>query len=187
METLRNFIFLGSKITVDGDCNPEIKRCLFHGIKAITKLDSILKSSDVALTMLWQMLTKVCLVKAIVFPVVTHGCECWIIKKKKAEHWKINAFDLWCWRRLLKVPWTARISNKSILKEIDPEYSWKDWGWSWSSNTLATCCEELTHWKRPRYYERLKAAGKGNDIGWDGRMEASLTWWTWVWSRSGRW
>ena len=115
METVTDFIFLGSKITADGDCSHEIKRCLLLGRKAMTKLDSILKSRDITL------LTKVCLVKAMVFPVVRYGCESWTIKK--AECRRIDAFELWCWRRLLRVPWTARRSNQSILKEISPEYS----------------------------------------------------------------
>ena len=108
-------IFLGSKVTADDDCSHEIKRCLLLGGKAITNLDSILKSRDITLP------TKVHLVKAMVFPVVTYGCESWTIKK--AECWRINAFELWCWRRLLRVPWTARRANQSILKEISPEYS----------------------------------------------------------------
>ena len=107
-----DFIFLGSKITADGDCSHEIKRCLFLGRKVMTSLDSILKSRDVTLS------TKVRLVKAMVFPVVMYGCESWTIKK--AEHQRIDAFELWCWRRLLRVPWTARRSNQSILKEISP-------------------------------------------------------------------
>ena len=114
METVRNFIFLGSKITVDGDCSHESKRHLLLGRKTMTKLDSILKSRDMTLS------TKVHLVRAMVFPVVMHGCESWTIKK--AEHQRIDAFELWCWRRLLRVPWTAR-SNQSILKEISPEHS----------------------------------------------------------------
>ena len=115
METVTKFIFLDSKITADGNCSHEIKRCLLHGRKAMTSLDSILKSRDSSL------LTKVHLVKAVVFPVVMYGCESWTIKK--AEHWRIDAFELWCWRRLLRVPWTARRPNQSILKEINPEYS----------------------------------------------------------------
>ena len=115
MEAVRDFIFLGSKITAAGDCSHEIKRCLFLGRKALTNLDSKLKSRDITLS------TEVCLVKAIVFPVVKYGCESWAIKK--AEHRRIDAFELWCWRRLLRVPWTARRSNQSILKEISPEYS----------------------------------------------------------------
>ena len=108
-------IILGSKITADGDCSHEIKRCLLLGRKVMTNLDSILKSRDITLP------TKVCLVKAMVFPVAMYGCESWTIKK--AEHHRIDAFELWCWRRLLRVPWTTRRSNQSILKEINPEYS----------------------------------------------------------------
>ena len=115
METVTDFIFLGSSITADGDYSHAIKRCLFLGRKAMTNLDSILKSRDITL------LTKVHLVKAMVFPVVMYGCESWTIKK--AKHQRIDAFELWCWRRLLRVPWTARRSNLSILKEISPEYS----------------------------------------------------------------
>ena len=105
---------------------------------------------------------------------------------KKAECRRIDAFELWYWRRLLRVPWTARRSNQSILKEISPECYWKDWCWSWNSNTLATSCEEPTHWKRPWCWERLKAGGEGDDRGWDGWM-ASPTRWTWVWVSSGSW
>ena len=115
MKTVTNFIFLGSKITADGDCSHEDKRCLPLWRKAMTNLDSILKGRDITLS------TKVCLVKAMFFPVVIYGCECWIIQK--AEHQRIDAFELWCWRRLLRVPWTARRSNQSILKEISPECS----------------------------------------------------------------
>ena len=109
-------LFLGgSKITADGDCSHEIKRCLLLGRKVMTNLDSILKNRDITLP------TKVHLVKAMVFPVVMHGCESWTIKKDEQQ--RIDAFELWCWRRLLKVPWTARRSNQSILKEVSPEYS----------------------------------------------------------------
>ena len=113
-ETVADFIFLGSKITADGDCSHEIKRHLLLGRKVMTNLDSILKSRDITLP------TKVRLVKAMVFPVVMYGCESWTIKE--AEHRRIDAFELWCWRRLLRVSWTARRSNQSILKEINPEY-----------------------------------------------------------------
>ena len=113
-ETVADFIFLGSKITADGDCSHGIKRCLLLGRKVMTNLDSILKSRDITLP------TKVHLVKAMVFPVVMYGCESWTIKK--AEHRRIDAFELWYWRRLLRVLWTARRSNQSILKEIIPEY-----------------------------------------------------------------
>ena len=112
VETVSDFILGGSKITADGDCSHEIKRCLLLGRKAVINLDSILKSRDITLP------TKVHLVKAMVFPVVMYGCESWTIKK--TEHRRIDAFELWCWRRLLKVPWTARRSNQSILKEISP-------------------------------------------------------------------
>ena len=115
METVTDFIFLGSKITTDDDCSNEIKWCLLLGRKAMTNLDSILKSRDITLP------TKVCLVKATVFPVVIYGCESWTIKK--AERRRTDAFELWCWKRLLRVPWTARSSNHLILKEISPEYS----------------------------------------------------------------
>ena len=117
METVTDFILEDYKITADGDCSHEIKRCLLLGRKAMTNLDSILKSRDITLP------TKVCLVKTMVFPVVMYGCESWTIKK--AEHQRIDAFELWCWRRLLRVPWTARRSNQSILKEISPKYSLK--------------------------------------------------------------
>ena len=115
MKTVRDFIVLGSKITADGGCSHEIKRHLLLGRKVMTNLDSIFKSRDITLP------TKVCLVKAMVFPVVMYGCERWTIKK--AESWRIDAFELKCWRRLLRVPWTARRSKQSILKEISPEYS----------------------------------------------------------------
>ena len=115
METVTDFIILGSKITADGDCSHEIKRRLLLGRKAMTNLDSILKSRNITLP------TKVHLVKAMVFPVVVYGCESWTLKK--AEHQRIDAFELWCWRRLLRVSWNARRSNQSILKETSPEYS----------------------------------------------------------------
>ena len=117
VETVSDFIFGGSKITADGDCSHEIKRCLLLGRKGMTNLDSIFKSRDVTLP------TKIRLVNAMVFAVVMYGCKSWTIKK--AEHRRIDAFELWCWRRLLRVPWTARRSNQSILKEISPEYSLK--------------------------------------------------------------
>ena len=115
VETVTDFIFLGSKITVDSDCSYKIKRRLLLGRKVMTNLDRIFKSRDITLP------TKVRLVKAMVFPVVMYGCESWTLKK--AEHWRIDALELWCWRRLLRVPWTARRSNQSILKETSPEYS----------------------------------------------------------------
>ena len=141
METIRDFTFLGSKITADGDCSHEIKRCLLLGSKAMTNLDRVLKSRDITLP------TKVHIVKAMFFPVVMYRCESWIIKK--AECWRIDAFELWCWRRLLRVPWTARRSNQSILKEINPEYSLEGPMLKLKLQYLATWCEELTHWKDP--------------------------------------
>ena len=131
----------------------------------MTNLDSILKSGDITL------LTKVCLVKAMVFPMVMYGCESWTIKK--AERWRT---ELWCWRRFLRVPWTARKSNQLILKEINLDIHWKDWWWSWSSNTLVTWCEEPTHWKRPWCWERLKTGGEGNHRRWDGWMPSPTQW-----------
>ena len=118
VKTVTDFIFLGSKITADGDCSHEIKRCLLLGRKAMTNLDSILKSRDITLP------TKIHLVKAMLFPVVMYGCESWTIKK--AEHQRIDAFELWCWRILLRVPWSAARSNQSILKEISLNIHWKD-------------------------------------------------------------
>ena len=115
VETMSDFIFLGSKITADGDCSQEIKRLLLLGRKVMSNLDNIFKSRDITLP------TKVCIVKAMVFPVVIYGCESWTIER--AECQRIDAFELWCWRRLLRIPWTARISNQSIRKEISPEYS----------------------------------------------------------------
>ena len=165
----------GSKITADGDCSHEIKKCLFLGRKVMTNLDSILKSRDITLP------TNVHSVKAMIFPVVMYGCESWTVKK--AECWRIDALELWCWRRLLGVPWTARNPNQSILKEISPGCSLEGLMLSWNSNTLATSCEELTHWKRLWCWEGLGAGGEGDDKGWDGWM-ASPTRWTWVWVNS---
>ena len=118
VETVSNFIFGGSKITADGDCSHEIKRRLLLGKQVMTNLDSIFKSRDITLS------TKVCLVKVMVFPVVIYGCESWTVKK--AECQRIDTFELWCWRRLLRVPWTAKRYNRSILKEISPGVFWKD-------------------------------------------------------------
>ena len=139
----------------------------------MTNLDSILKSRNITLS------TEVHLVKAMVFPAVMYECESWTIKK--AECRRIDAFELWCWRRLLRVPWTARRSSQSIVKK-----SIKDWCWSWNSNTLSTWCEELTNLKRPWCWERLKAGREGDNRRWDGWME-SPTQWTWVWVDSGSW
>ena len=147
--------------------------------KLMTNLDSIIKSRDITLS------TKVYLVKAMVFPAVMYGCESWTIKKVECQ--RIDAFELWCWRRLLRVPWTGRRSNQSILKEISPEYSLEGLMLKLKlPHTLATWCEELTHWKRSWCWERLKAEAEGDDRGWDGWM-ASPTQWTWVWVNSGNW
>ena len=155
METVGEFILAGSKIPEDGDSSHEIERWLLLRRRAMTNLDRISKSRDIT------FMTKICLVKAMVFPVIMCGCQSWTIMK--AEHWT-DAFELWCWRRLLRVPWTSWRSNLSILKKI-LNIQWKDWCWSWSSNTLATWWEELTYWERPWCWERLKAGGEGDDRG----------------------
>ena len=146
--------FWGFKITAGCDCSHEIKRHLILVRKAMTKLDSILKSRDITLP------TKVCLVKAMVFPVVMYGCENWTIEK--SEHQRIDAFELWCWRRLLRVPWTARRSHQSLLEEISPEYSLEGLMWSWNSNTLAT-------------WSKNWLTGKDPDAGKDWRQENGMT------------
>ena len=157
METVRDFILGGSKITADGDCSHEIKRRLLLGRKALTNLDSILKSRDISL------LTKVHLVKAMVFPVVMYGCESWTTKK--AECQRIGAFELRCWRRLLRVPRTARRSNQSILNEIGPGCSLEGMMLKLKLQYFGTSCEELTHWKRLWCWEGLGAGGEGDDRG----------------------
>uniref|UniRef100_A0AC11EUM0 Uncharacterized protein n=2 Tax=Ovis aries TaxID=9940 RepID=A0AC11EUM0_SHEEP len=138
VETVSHFILEGSKITADGDCSHEIKRHLLLGRKVMTNLHSILESRDITLP------TKVCLVKAKIFPVVMYGCESWTVKK--AECRRIDAFELWCWRRLLRFPRTARRSNQSILQEISPGISLEGMMLKLNSSTLATSCKELTHW-----------------------------------------
>ena len=140
VETVSDFNFLGSKITTDDDCSHEIKRCLLLGRKVMTNLESILKSRDITLP------TKVRLVKAMIFPVVMYQCESWTIKK--AEHRSIDAFELWCWRKLLRVPWTARRSNQSILEEIRPGCSLEGLMMKLKLQYFGHRCEELTHWKR---------------------------------------
>ena len=168
-------IFLGSIITADGDCSHEIKRHLLLGIKAVTNLDSILKSRDITLP------TKVHLVKAMVSPVVMYGCESWTIKKAKCR--RIDTFELWCWRKLVTVPWTARSNSPSQRKSVLNSH-WKEW--CWRSSALATWCDKIPHWKRPWCGERLKAGGEGDDRGWDGWM-ALPTLWTRVWPSSENW
>ena len=150
----------------------------YSGRKAMTNLESILKSRDITLP------TKLRLVKAMIFPAVMYGCESWILKK--AERQRIDAFELWCWRRLLRVPWTSWRSNQCILKEISPGCSLEGLMLKWKLQCLTTWSEEWTHWKRPWCWERLKAGGEGDDRGWDGWM-ASPTWWTWVWVGCGSW
>ena len=137
VEIVTDFIFWGSKITAVGDCSREIKRCLLLGEKVMTNPDSIFKSRDITLP------TKAHLVQAMVFPVVMCGCESWTVKK--AEHLRIDAFALWCLRRLLRVPWTVRRSNQCILKEISPEYSLEGLMLKLKLQSLSTLCEELTH------------------------------------------
>ena len=157
VETVIDFLFLGSKITADSDCGHEIKRHLLLGRKAVKNLDWVLKSRDITFP------TKVHIVKATIFPVVMYGCERWTIKM--AEGWRIDAFQLWCWRRLLRLPWTTGRSNRSIQRKSILNINWKDY--CWSSNVLATWCKELTCWKRPWYWERLKAKGEEGSRGWD--------------------
>ena len=174
--TVADFIFLGSKITVDGDCSHEIKIHLLLGRKVMTNLDSIIKSRDSTLP------TKVCLVKAMVFPVVMYGCESWTIKK--AECRKTDAFELWYWRRLLRVPWTARRSNQSILKESSPGYSLEGLMLKLKLQSLGHLMWRADSLEKTLMLERLRAGGGRDNRGWDGWM-ASLTRWTWVWVDSG--
>ena len=176
VETVTDCILLGSKITADGDCSHEIKRHLLLGKKAMNNLDSMLKRRDVTLP------TKLRLVKAMAFPVVMYGCESWTIKK--AEHWRIDAFKLWCSRRLMRVPWTARRSNQSILKEINPEYSLEGLMLKlklqyfhhlmWSANSLEeTLMLEKTGMRRIEQ----------QSMRW---LDGIIDQWTWVWANSGR-
>ena len=178
LETVADFIFLGSKITADDDFSHEIKGCLLLGRKVMTNVDSILRSRDITLP------AKVCLVKAMVFPVVMYGCESWTIKK--AQRRRIDAFEPWCWRRLLRVPWTARRSNQPILKEISPEYS----------------LEGLMLKLKLQYFGHLmrgtdsleKTLMLGKIEGKRGRGRQRMRWldgittqWTWIWVNSGSW
>ena len=161
MGIVAEYIFLGSKITADGDCSHEIKRCLFLGRKGMTNLDSILKRRDITL------LTKAHILKPVVFPVVMYGCESWTIKK--AEHQRMDAFELWYWRRLLRVPWTARKPNQSILKEINSEYSLKGLRLKLKLqyfNYLMLRADSLE--KTLMCWERVRAGDKGDNKGWDG-------------------
>ena len=180
VKTVSDFIFLGSKITTDGACSHEIKRCLLPGRKVITNLDSILKSRDITLS------TKASLVKAMVFPVVMYGCESWTVKK--AEHQKIDAFELWCWRRLLRVSWTARRSNQSILKKISLGCSLEGLMLKLKLQYFGHLIRRADSLEKTLMLRGIRAEGEGDDTGWDGWM-ASLTQWTWVWvnSRSLLW
>ena len=155
----------------------KLKGTIF-GRQAMTNLNSTLKSRDITL------LTKAHLVKAMVFSVTMYGCESWPIKK--AECWRIDAFELWCWKRLLRVPWTARRSNQSILKESVLNIHGNYWCWSWNSNTVATCCQKRTHWEKTWCWERLKVGGEGDDRGWDAWMESPSSW-RWVWASFSSW
>ena len=157
METVNDFIFLGSKITADGDSSHEIKRSLLLGRKVMTNLDSILKSRDITLS------TKVRLFKAMVFPIVMYGCESWIVKK--AEHRSIDAFELWCWRRLLRVPWTARRSNQSILKEINPEYSFQGLMLKLKLLYFGQLMQRTDSLEKTLMLGNIEATGDGDDRG----------------------
>ena len=169
VETMKDFIFLGSKITADGDCSHEIKRCLLPGRKAMRKLDSILKSRDITL------LTKFLLVRAMVFPVVMYGCKSWSIKK--AECRKSDAFVLWCWRGLLRVPWTARRSNQSILKEINSEYSLEGLMLKLKLQSFGHLMQRDNSFEKTLMLGKIESRIRRDDRGRDGWM-ASLTRWT---------
>ena len=157
METWTDFIFLGSKITADGDCSHQIQRCLLHGRTAMTNLDTILKSTDITLP------AKVHLVKDMVFPVILYGCVNWTIKK--AECQRIDAFDRWCRRRLLRVPWTARSSNQSILKDISPECSLEGLMLKLKPQYFGHLIQTADSFAKILMLERLKAGGEGDDRG----------------------
>ena len=178
METVTDFILGGSKITADGDCNHEIKRRLLLGRKVMTNLDSILKSRDITLP------TKVHLVKAMFFPVVMYGCESWTIKQ--AECWRIDAFETWCWRRLLRVPWTARRSNQSSLKEISPGYSLEGLMLKLKFQYFGHLIQRADSLKKTPMLRKIEGRGEGDDRGWAGWM-ASPTRRTWVWVSSRSW
>ena len=177
VETVTDFTFLGSKITADGDCSHETKKRLLLGSKVMTNLDSILKNRDITLP------TKVHLVQTTVFPVAMYGCESWTINK--AECRIIDAFKLWCWRRLLRVPWTARRSNQSILKEISPEYSLEGLMLKLKLQYFGHLMRRTDSFEKTLMLGKIEA-GRRDVRGWDGWM-ASPTQWTWVWASSGSW
>ena len=160
VEIVTDFILRGSKITADGDCSHEIKRRLLLGRKVMINLDSIFNSRDITLS------TKVCLVKAMVFPVVMYGCESWTIKK--AEHWTIDAFELWCWRRLLRVPWTVRRYNQSFLKEISPEYSLEELMLKLKLQYLGHLMRRTDSLEKTLMLGKIEGGRGGDDRGWDG-------------------
>ena len=178
VETMRDFIFQGSKITTDGDCSHEIKRCLLLGRKVMTNLDCILRSWDVTLP------TNDCLVKAMVFPVVMYGCKSWTIKK--AERQRIDAFELWCWRRLLRVPWITRTSNQSMLKEISPKYSLEGLMLKLKLQYFGHLVWRADWFEKTLMLGKVEGGRRGGDRERDGWM-ASLTQWTGVWVSSRSW
>ena len=178
VKTVTVFNFLGSKITVDAECHHEIKRCLLLGRKAIINVDSILKGRDIA----WP--TKVCLVKVIVFPVVMYGYESWTIKK--AEYWRIDALELWCWRRLYRVPWTARRSNQSILKEISPEYSLEGLMLKLILQYFGLLMWKTDSVEKTLILGKIEGGRRRDNRRWVCWM-ALPTQWTWVWVNSGSW
>ena len=143
----------------------------------MTNLDSMSKSRGITLP------TQVHIVKAMVFPVVTYNCESWTIQK--ADWWRIDAFELWCWRRFLRLPWRAKRSNQSILREINPEYHWKDWCWSWNTSILVMWSEHLTHWKKSLILGKTESRKRRGIRGWDGCIASSVQW-TWTWANFKR-
>ena len=170
--------FLGSKITADGDWSHEIKRWLLLGRKAMTNLDSILKSRDITL------LTGVCLVKAMVFPAVIYGCESWTVKK--AENWRMDAFELWCWRRLLRIPWTARRSNQFVLKEISPEYSLEGLMLKLKLQYFGYLMRRTDSFEKTLMLGKIEGRRRRErqKMRW---LDGITTRWTWVWVNSGSW
>ena len=178
VETVWDIIFLGSKITADGDCSHKIKQRLLLGRKVMTNRDSILKSRDITLQ------TKVHLVKVMVFPVVMYGCESWTVNK--AESRKIDAFELWCWRRLLRVPWTASRFNQSILKGISPGCSLEGLMLKLKLQYFGHLMRRVDSLQKTLMLGGIGGGGEGNDRGWDGWL-ASPTRWTWVWVNSRSW
>ena len=178
VETVADFILGGSKITADGDGSHEIKRRLLLGRKVMTNLDSIFKSRDITLP------TKVRLVKAMVFPVVMYGCESWTIKK--AEYRRINPFELWCGRRPLRVPWTAKRSNQSILKEISPGCSLEGLMLKLKLQYFVHLMQRADSLEKTLILQKIEGRTKGDNRGWDGWMASPIQW-TWVWVDSGSW